>query len=211
MLNLNKYMTEKPNNMSQWGSEYWPYDFIIDRIMGDFEDDTDIHKLAVKQLMLKIKEFVWATNLESTHFIDYTGFLIAAQTAIVDMGIDYNDEESREFVTKFTNSINTLSRNNRYYIDFYDYNLHIFNHGDPVVSKLVPIHVFQNSEFARLQKNSQTIALYGHFGYEEKIGIKPTRSEEMMHKDYDNANDAILKVMLDTESINDLPILMAII
>ena len=34
MLNLIKYMIEKPNNMSQWGSEYWPYDFIIDRIMG---------------------------------------------------------------------------------------------------------------------------------------------------------------------------------
>lgn len=210
MIDLSKYMVVKPDHMTQWGGKYYPFDFIYKLVMLDFEDDKESIRMAARQLMIEAKTFVVLGNLCETHFINSEGFLMAVQAAIIDMQFDANDEESLKFCLKFVNSVNNVMAKVDH-IDCYNYNLRIFNHGDPIVARYVPIHIFKDSKFAYIDKGQKLIALYGHFDYEEKIGIKPTCSEEMMHKDYDNANDMIMRVMLETESSSDLPILMTIV
>lgn len=210
MIDVSKYMVAKPDHMTQWGSTYYPFDYIHELIMLNFEDDKETTRIAARQLMFETKAFIRLSDLCETHFINTTGFLMAVQAAIVDMQFDSKDEESLKFCLKFINSVNNVM-NKVDYVDCYSYNLHIFNHGNPVISKYVPIHIFKDSKFAYIDKSQKLMALYRYFDYEEKIGIKPTCSEEMMHKDYDNANDMIMRVMLETESSSDLPILMTIV
>ena len=208
MIDVSKYMAAKPDHMSQGLSTYYPFDYVYKLIMLDFEDDKEAAKTAVRQIMYETKAFIRLSNLCETHFIDTVGFLMAVQAAIIDMQFESEDEESLKFCLKFINSVNN-AMNKVEYVDCYNYNLHIFNHGNPVVSKYVPIHIFKDSKFAFIDKGQKRIALYGYFDHETKED--PTMIEEMLFQDYKNANDMIMRVMLETETSSDLPILMTIV